>query len=235
MIVLPETFDSGWTMDRLAIADDVLSSRYLASLARRWGSHVVAGVACDDAGVSRNRAIWFDRSGIERGTYDKIHLFSPANEQLHYAPGDRVTVWDIEGMKLSPLICYDLRFPERFREAIDLGAEAFVVLANFPARRVDAWLTLACARAVENQAWVIAVNRAGADPTCTYPGASMVVDPLGAVKARAGDVPCVLRVQIDPQSARDWRAQFPALRDRIVPQRRIGLGSDIKSTTIRTR
>jgi predicted amidohydrolase len=235
LIVLPETFDTGWTMDRSIVADDMLSRRYLASLARRTGAHVIAGIACDDAGVSRNRAVWFDRSGLERGAYDKIHLFSPANEQLHYAPGDRVVVWDVEGMVVAPMICYDLRFPERFREAIDLGAEAFVVVANFPAQRVDAWVTLACARAIENQAWVIAANRAGSDPNVSYPGASMVVDPTGAVVERAGAAACVLHATIDPQAARDWRARFPALRDRVVPQRRRGLGSEIASIAINKR
>lgn len=215
VVLLPEMFDTGWTMDRSVVDEDHISRRYLASLARRTGAHVLAGIACDDSGQARNSAVWFDRSGIERGRYDKIHLFTPAREHMHYARGQRVVVWDIEGVRIAPLICYDLRFPERFREAVDLGAEVFVVLANFPAERVDAWTTLARARAIENQAWMLALNRTGSDPSANYPGASVVVDPLGKVIAHADAREQVLIADVDANAARDWRARFPALRDRV--------------------
>ena len=111
------------------------------------------------------------------------------------------------------MVCYDLRFPEVAREAVALGAEMLVCIASWPIARVDHWVTLLRARAIENQAWVVGVNRCGKDPQFTYPGRSMVVDPQGVVVADAADREGVLSVDCDAEVVRGWREVFPALRD----------------------
>src|SRR5690606_6307419 len=114
---------------------------------------------------------------------------------------------------VSPLICYDLRFPEAFRLATKQGAEMFVVIANWPTARVEHWLTLLKARAIENQAYVIGCNRVGRDPKVVYPGRSVIIDPRGNVLADAGGDPGVISSSIDAAALREYRKTFPALND----------------------
>jgi predicted amidohydrolase len=155
--------------------------------------------------------------GSVAGSYDKVHLFSPAREDRHYAAGRAVTVVDVpthEGTwKVCPLICYDLRFPEVFRLAALAGAEVFTVGANWPAPRALHRRALAVARAIENQAYVVACNRIGRDPNVEYAGDSFIVAPSGEVIAEAGDAERVLVADLDRAELLRWRDRFPALRD----------------------
>lgn len=115
---------------------------------------------------------------------------------------------------MSPFICYDLRFPEIFRAAaLGLGSELLVVIASWPIKRAQHWVTLLQARAIENQAYVIGVNRCGTDPNFTYPGRSMVVDPHGVILVDASDVEGTVSARLDRARVASWREQFPALRD----------------------
>jgi predicted amidohydrolase len=116
-------------------------------------------------------------------------------------------------VKVAPFVCYDLRFPEVFRSAVRKGAQVMAVIANWPAKRVEHWVTLLKARAIENQAYVIGVNRVGTDPKLTYPGRSLIVDPHGNVLADGGDKEAVIRAEIDAGVVDAWRRDFPALRD----------------------
>jgi predicted amidohydrolase len=131
---------------------------------------------------------------------------------VHQA-GTNVNVFEWQGLKIAPLICYDLRFPELAREAVRAGAEVLVYIAAWPVRRFLHWITLLQARAIENQAYVIGVNRYGSDPQFSYNGRSLIVDPHGVIIADAGEQERVLSAQIDSQIVRDWRSQFPALKD----------------------
>jgi predicted amidohydrolase len=116
-------------------------------------------------------------------------------------------------MRVCPFICYDLRFPELFRQGARHGAELFVVIANWPSMREDHWVTLLRARAIENQAYVAAANRCGKDPWLPYPGRSLIVDPHGAVLIDAGPAETAISADIDPANVRSWRNEFPILRD----------------------
>jgi predicted amidohydrolase len=116
-------------------------------------------------------------------------------------------------MVVSPFICYDLRFPEAFRGAVRRGARAFVVIANWPAERHEHWDLLLRARAIENQAFVVGVNRCGSDPRHAYAGGSMIVDPQGGILARAGGEECVISADLDAASLMEYRERFPALGD----------------------
>ena len=117
------------------------------------------------------------------------------------------------GFTVAPFVCYDLRFPELFRAAARKGADLLVVIAAWPVKRIEHWLTLLRARAIENQAWVVGVNRCGREPHFIYNGRSVVVDPHGAIVADAGEIEKVLAASVDAEAVRAWRAEFPALRD----------------------
>jgi omega-amidase len=215
LVVLPELASSGFTMNAAAVAEPRggESERFYAELAASHRCHVLAGVAAlsDEAGQAANEAVCFGPDGVELARYRKRNPFPLANEGEHYPAGDRAVVFEIGGWKVAPLICYDLRFPEPFREATALGAELFVVIANWPVARVDHWTTLLRARAIENLAYVVGVNRAGSDPHLSYPGASIVVGPKGEILAEAGAEPCSIRAELDHEALLQWRRDFPAL------------------------
>ena len=115
--------------------------------------------------------------------------------------------------RVAPFICYDLRFPEIFRHQTRLGAQVLVVIANWPAPRDTHWQTLLCARAIENQAYVIGVNRVGDDPNLTYAGHSLILDPRGETLAIAGESPQLIQANLQLETLTEYRQEFPVLRD----------------------
>ncbi|HMO25988.1 MAG TPA: nitrilase-related carbon-nitrogen hydrolase [Tepidisphaeraceae bacterium] len=215
LIILPEMFASGFT-DNLAIATDPegATARYCEALARRTRCHLIAGLA-DRAptGRGRNLAAWFDPSGARRQTYHKVHPFF-VTEAPCFDGGATYTVWSIDEWQVQPSVCYDLRFPELYRAGSKQGAELLLVIANWPIARVEHWMTLLRARAIENQAYVIGINRVGRDPNVLYPGRSQIIDYKGIVLADAGDEPGVIQVQLGRMGLHEYRKNFPFLRDR---------------------
>ncbi|MFO0962913.1 MAG: nitrilase-related carbon-nitrogen hydrolase [Phycisphaerales bacterium] len=216
--LLPEMFDTGFTMDA-AEASRTDSLPAAQSIARESGVWLQAGYAMANAGGGppSNAAVILDPQGAVRATYRKMHLFSPGQEHAHYAAGDGVTVIDVPSdqgsWKVCPLVCYDLRFPEVWRLAALAGAELFVIGASWPAARAHHWHALLVARAIENQAYVLACNRIGHDPACGYSGGSMIVAPSGEVIAHADDREAALVAELDRDALLKWRERFPALRD----------------------
>lgn len=215
LVVLPEMFGSGFSMDavRACAGSEVVLAR-MSVWATRWQCWVLGGLALKEATGPANCAVAFGPDGAEAFRFRKLHGFSPVGEPGTFRSGDSVGVWEVGGFRLAPFVCYDLRFPEVFREASRRGADLLVVIANWPARRERHWLALLQARAIENQAWVVGVNRAGSDPTATYSGRSVVVDPMGVIRADAGEGERWVRAELDVAEARNWREAFPALRDR---------------------
>lgn len=222
LVVLPELFDSGFSLNTAATEDNAgMTAGFLSSLARRHGVLVQGGRTVLPAGGSRalNMMSVIDERGLTRVEYAKIHPFSFGKEPEAFVGGDEVVTYRwADALTCCPAICYDLRFPELFRRGMLMGAEAFVIGANWPSTRQEHWRALLLARAIENQAFVIAVNRTGNDPYLPYAGGSLVVDPLGRVLAEAGAEETVLSSEIDPGVAHDWRARFSALADaRLLP------------------
>lgn len=230
LIVLPEMFDTGFSMHVERTHDaDRATLDYCATLATRMSAYVHGGrTVMHDDGWARNQAIVLSPEGRVVCEYEKIHPFSFGKETERFRGGHRVLTWDWPtgdgGLKVCPAVCYDLRFPELFREGLGLGAEVFVVGANWPSARAGHWRALLAARAIENQAWVIGVNRAGRDPFLEYEGGSAVVSPTGVFVAEAGAKEMVTSCEIDPAAVRQWRAQFPAWRDRRLGVERTGQG-----------
>jgi len=216
LIVLPEMFSTGFSMDLNVTVEPASSDTesFLSELARAHQSTVVAGVVRQgNAGKGRNEAIAIEPSGQALARYCKLFPFSFGGEDQHYEKGGNVVFFETGGFVVSPLICYDLRFPEAFRMAVKRGAELLIVIAQWPSRRTQHWITLLQARAIENQAYVIGVNRCGSDPALTYDGRSIVVDPHGNIIADAGTSEGVASADLDPQMVKQWRADFPALHD----------------------
>ena len=216
LIVLPEMFATGFTMDVAAMAetDDGPTRAFLCDTAARYGAWVIAGLpGLGTDGRGRNLSAVFDGAGAPAAEYCKLHPFSYADETDHYAPGDKLVTLRLGEFAACPLICYDLRFPEVFRIATGRGAQLFVVIANWPRPRAGHWRALLIARAIENQAFVVGVNRCGRDPDHDYGGGSMIVDPRGAVVAEADDREAVLSAEIRLDSLLAWREEFPGLDD----------------------
>ncbi len=215
LLVLPELSTSGFTMNVAAVVEpkDGDSAFYFSNLARKNHCHVIAGIAAqgDIPGQGANEAVCFSPEGSELARYRKMNPFPLAEEEKHYPAGKAPVLVRIGEWAVAPLICYDLRFPEPFRQATAMGAEILVVIANWPLVRVDHWTTLLRARAIENQAYVIGVNRSGTDPNLQYPGSSLIVGPKGEVLAQAGSDASVIRAELDRESLLQWRRDFPAL------------------------
>lgn len=221
LIVLPEMFATGFSMNVAAIHEiaGARTERFLQELAAEFRSCVVGGIVSpDSSGQGRNEAIAIAPNGKLLARYAKIHPFSLGGECEHYSRGADVISFEFGGFTISPFVCYDLRFPEIFRAAVKQGAELFLVIANWPSRREQHWVTLLQARAIENLAWAVGVNRCGKDPQHVYPGRSLVVDPHGVIRADAGAGEGITVCEVDLATPRSWREQFPALRDMHWPQ-----------------
>jgi omega-amidase len=217
LVVLPEMFATGFSMNAEAIAEPYggPTEQFLAGAAREFGVCLVAGAAMRGRdGRARNQALVFSPAGERLACYAKMQLFTPGGELEHYAAGERPTTFRWGDCTISPFICYDLRFPEIFRAAVAAHwPELFTVIANFPAKRVQHWVLLLQARAIENQAYVVGANRVGSDPSYTYTGRSLIIDPQGEILADAGEREGGIRAQLDLAVLRKYRAGLPFLAD----------------------
>ena len=220
LVALPEMFATGFSMNAEAIAENHggETERFLATLARERQIFVLAGIVAPSGdGRGCNEAVVFSPDGSPGGSplarYCKIHPFSFGGEDRHYAAGEGIALFEWQGFRVAPFICYDLRFPEIFRAAAKRGANLFVVIANWPQVREAHWLALLCARAIENQAYVLGVNRCGSDPKLHYAGRSQIIDPRGEILADAGNDETVIGAQLDLEALETYQREFPALAD----------------------
>ncbi|MFJ6806198.1 carbon-nitrogen family hydrolase [Streptomyces anulatus] len=189
----------------------------MAKAAAEAGTWLHAGSFVERAvdGTLYNTSLVFSPQGERTAVYRKIHRFGfDKGEAVMMGAGEELVTVALPDTTLGLATCYDLRFPEQFRGLVDAGAEALVVVAGWPERRRAHWTLLAQARAVENQAYVLAVGTAGTHGDIQQAGHSIVVDPWGEVLAQAGADEEVLSVELDPAKVRATREQFPALKDR---------------------
>jgi predicted amidohydrolase len=181
LLVLPEMFATGFSMNASEVAAWAPETRaFLADLASTHSVAVLGGFAESGNTLSANACALFDPNGKEVLHYRKLHPFSLAKEDRFYEPGTTVGTAEVAGTRVTPFICYDLRFPEPFRPAAE-RTDLFCVVANWPAKRREAWSTLLRARAIENQAYVLGVNRVGEASGEPHAGDSVLVDPMGEV------------------------------------------------------
>lgn len=214
LLVLPEMFASGFSMRAEEMAAHAPRVRsFLADLARRHGTFVIGGYAEPGDERPANACSVYAPSGDEVLHYRKIHPFTMAREPEHYEAGSSAGTVEIEGVRVTPLICYDLRFPELFR-AVAGATDLFVVPANWPERRSHAWRTLLMARAIDCQAWVLGVNRVGEADGHPHRGDTALVDPWGDVVSRLAHREGVVIGEVDAGVVAEARDRFPFLADR---------------------
>lgn len=185
MIVLPEMFTTGFTMNPQTAAEPVNGPAlvWMKQMAASRNCVVCGSVAMEDGGKFYNRFFWVRPDGSFE-TYDKRHLFTYAGENKDYVCGSGKLIVELKGWKIMPLICYDIRFPvwsrNRYREGQGFDYDVLLYVASWPAPRSHAWRIMLMARAIENQSYVIGVNRLGADENkIQYTGDSAVINPLG--------------------------------------------------------
>ncbi len=214
ILALPEMFATGFTMrsEEMAAHANTIHE-FMAELARRHGLWVIGGYAEPGEQRPANACSIIAPDGHEVLHYRKIHPFSLAHEPDHYEAGQGLHTVEIHGVRVTPLVCYDLRFPELFRAAA-MATDLFVVIANWPAHRGHAWRTLLSARAIDDQAWVLGVNRVGEVNGYPHSGDTSLVDPWGKVVATLADEPGVVTGEVDASVVREARRKFRFLDDR---------------------
>ena len=209
LIVFPETSTSGFLGDVKAAPEtmDGLTLDWMKALASELNSVICGSVAISTERGRVNRFLWVQPDGNLQ-FYDKKHLFSFGGEDKRYIAGHERKVFDYRGWRICPQICYDLRFPAWCRNRDDYDVLLFV--ANWPVPRTPAWTALLKARAIENQCYVIGVNRSGKDPRgLQYAGGSAVYDPLGSTILDLGADVCSKRIRIEVEKVTTIRSQLP--------------------------
>ena len=215
LVILPEMFTTGFTMKPQEFAEpaDGETRAWLLEQARALDAAVGGSVAVNDGGRHYNRFM-LALPGGPTYWYDKRHLFRMAGEHRKYDGGSHALIIEWRGIRLCPLVCYDLRFPVWSRRRPELDYDLLIYSANWPAARRLAWTTLLRARAIENQAFVAGVNRVGDDGNGTaHVGDSVVLDFTGQPLVELNDKPQVVTVPLDLEASRAWRDKFPAHLD----------------------
>ena len=218
IIVLPEMFNTGFSMKPELHAEtmDGESVEWMKKISRENGIILTGSLMIEEAGKYFNRLVWMLPNG-QYGYYDKRHLFAFGEEDKHYKPGNKRLIASVKGWKINLLVCYDLRFPVWARQQPnESGAEydVLIYVANWPERRSHAWKTLLCARAIENQCYVVGVNRVGSDANnIYYSGNSLVIDPLGQVLYHMADEEDVNTVILQKDLLEEVRTKFPFWKD----------------------
>nr|WP_202469771.1 carbon-nitrogen family hydrolase [Streptomyces sp. SID2888] len=223
LVVLPELWTTGaFAYEEFAREAEHLDGPTYRAMAKAAGDagvwlHAGSIPERDPDGTLYNTSLLFSPSGELAAAYRKIHRFGfDKGEAVLMGAGTEPVTVPLPGTTLGVATCYDLRFPELFRALVDAGAETLVIPAGWPERRRSHWTLLARARAVENQAFVLACGTAGTHAGVPQAGHSIVVDPWGEVLADAGAEEEVLTVEFDPSKVAAVREQFPALKDRVL-------------------
>ena len=213
LLVLPEMFSTGFCTSPRGIAEPAYGKtlEWMLRTAQQRNCALAGSVATEEHGRYYNR-FYFVKPDGHFESYDKRHLFTYGGEHLHFTAGHKRTIVCYKGIRFLLQICYDLRFPVFSRNKGDYDAALYI--ASWPTSRIAAWRALLTARAIENQCYVIGVNRTGSDPACEYCGGSAVIDPYGKTIAHCTDhTECEAIAELNIDMLRDFRSQFPVLDD----------------------
>lgn len=214
LFILPEMFSTGFTMNATAMAETMQGETvlWLKEKSGLLQSDLVGSMIVEEGGQYFNRLIWMSPQGI-LATYDKRHLFGMAGEDKVFTAGKSQVVVEKNGWRLAPYICYDLRFPVWSRNTSEI--DVLIYIACFPEKRHYAWQQLLLARAIENQTYVIGVNRVGWDGKGHYyAGDSVIIDPAGQQLAKLGDQEVLKTYTLNYGPVESIRYEQPFLRDR---------------------
>ncbi len=212
LFILPEMFHAGFTMDPGKVAEEIDGNvvSFLKESATKYNITILGSAVIVDNGNYYNRLLAVNPDGVI-GKYDKRHLFSVGGEDRNYKPGNERLIINVGKVRVLPLICYDLRFPVWSRSKNDY--DILIYIANWPASRSEVWKTLLKARAIENQCYVVGVNRIGKDASVSYSGDSMVLDAKGKVISNAYDREGLFYADLDMNSLQEFRNKFPVWKD----------------------
>jgi len=214
LVVLPETFSTGFTMDseKLAEGEDGLAVLWMKAVAKQKHCYVTGSMIYRERdGVISNRLLWVSPDGIE-DFYDKRHLFRPGGEKENFSQGKERKIFRLGSFRILPQICYDLRFPvfSRYRGDYDV----MLYVANWPATRQPVWEILTRARAMENQSYLLGTNRVGSDGTGVVSiGGSCTINPIGGEILRMDKNPALGTSILDLEKLKSFREKFPAWKD----------------------
>ena len=215
LYVLPEMFTTGFaTQDDARLDEDPERTiDWMKAEAAEKNAAIAGSIAMRDGEICVNR-FYFVKPDGEVTKYDKHHLFNYGGEGKRFTPGSERVIVEWRGVKFLLLVCYDLRFPVWSRNSSSEGYDAIICVANWPTARQDAWETLVKARAIENECFIIAVNRIGRDPVCEYMGGSVVYNPFGMQIARCEDyAQCEAAAELQMNILTEFRKKFPVLED----------------------
>jgi omega-amidase len=216
IVVLPELFSTGFSMQPQTFGEtmDGETVEWMKEIAVVNKIILAGSIIIKENDHYFNRLIWMLPNG-EFGYYDKRHLFAYGGEDKYYSAGKKRLIASVNGWKINLQVCYDLRFPVWARQQSASEYDVLIYVANWPERRIHAWKTLLCARAIENQCYVIGVNRIGNDGNNIYhSGNSLVIDPLGEVLYHMADVEDIFTITLEKEKLDAVRATFPFWRDK---------------------
>ena len=218
LVILPEMFSTGFSMQPETFAETMEGAtvQWMQRVSEENGIILTGSVIIEEGGQYFNRLIWMLPNG-QLGHYNKRHLFAYAGEDQFYTPGKKRLIASVKGWKINLQVCYDLRFPVWARQqATETNPEydVLIYVANWPEKRNHAWKTLLCARAIENQCYVIGVNRVGNDGNNIYhSGNSLVIDPLGQVLYHIADEEDINTITLSKEKLEEVRTRFPFWKD----------------------
>ncbi len=218
LIILPEMFPTGFSMDAFELAEpmNLGVTKWMKQMAAQTGSVITGSVIIQEGGKYFNRLLWVSSDGFIQH-YDKRHLFRMADEDKTFSPGEKLPIFSLNGWKICPQVCYDLRFPVWSRNHQKDGEEAYDLIfyvASWPAVRISAWDSLLPARAIENLSYSLGVNRVGDDGNgISYNGHSAAYDFKGAQIAYLGELDQYQIVTLEAEKLEEYRKKFPAWMD----------------------
>lgn len=213
VVVLPEMFTTGFSMKPELLAETMEgpSVGWMKKMAAQHRCIITGSLMIEEGGKYYNRLVWMQPNGIF-GHYDKRHLFAFAGEDQHYTNGSKRFIASVKGWKICLMVCYDLRFPVWLRNQ-NKEYDVLIIVANWPERRSLAWKTLLQARAIENQCYVVGVNRVGDDIHVHYSGDSSVFGPLGETIWQQSNDACIQTVALNKEALQQVRNDLPFLKD----------------------
>ena len=218
LYVLPEMWSTGFVIEAQDVAqteEQCKALQWMVTTAAKRGCAIAGSLVISESGKYYNRHYFVTPEGIA-AKYDKRHLFRLGGETKRFTAGSERVVVQWQGVKFLLQTCYDIRFPVFSRNRLTENGydyDAIIYVASFPTAREAAWRTLSAARAIENEAFVVAVNRTGSDPYCSYSGGSVLWDSFGESVAQCGEKECIAVAQIDIDELKVRRKRFPTLRD----------------------
>ena len=199
LIIFPELTLTGFTMNAQANAEEIdgIGMRFFMDLSASMKKDILCGIIEKEGSKFYNSLFHFDSNGLIKAVYRKIHPFSLAEEDKNYSSGKETIITKLDNYKIGLSICYDLRFPELYRSYAKEKAELMINIANWPIKRIDHWKSLLKARAIENQCFMVGVNRVGTDPFQEYNGCSAVFNPMGEEVVMVENEEKIINAEID--------------------------------------